>query len=186
VILPAALPLPRPRPARQPAYPVNLLQKSGAIQDPLYRCARPPAAPRCCPAPARPRAARAAPAQPPSPCPTPSPPPPAAPRLPPDHPRPARAPAPPPHHPRSFGELTTRWVALDTWTFETAFTVDEDVARRANVDLVLDGVDTFATITVNDEPVANLENFHRWGGTLGAGGREGRRRRPGATRLAQP
>jgi hypothetical protein len=53
---------------------------------------------------------------------------------------------------------------MDTWTFSTEFEVPEDVAKRSSIDLVLDGVDTFATVYLNDKQVAALENFHRWAG----------------------
>lgn len=71
-------------------------------------------------------------------------------------------PATPAPAPR-FGELETRWVALDTWTFESAFTPSYELLNRSSVDLVLNGVDTFATVKLNGHTVANLENFHRCG-----------------------
>ncbi len=60
-----------------------------------------------------------------------------------------------------FNEREARWVALDQWTYTVEFDAPLDVLHNEHVDLLLHGVDTFATITLNGEAVAQVENYHR-------------------------
>lgn len=65
--------------------------------------------------------------------------------------------------PHRYGEQEARWVALETWTFKAAISAEEAAQLAANeqVLLYLGGVDTFATISINDEQVLETDNFHR-------------------------
>jgi len=55
-----------------------------------------------------------------------------------------------------------RWVALTDWNYTGTFAVAADVLARESVMLVLEGVDTVATVTLNGALVATVSNmFHR-------------------------
>jgi beta-mannosidase len=60
-----------------------------------------------------------------------------------------------------YNELETRWVSDDTWSFSREFVLTAEQAAIPNADLLLKGIDTFATVTLNGEVVLNADNFHR-------------------------
>ena len=47
------------------------------------------------------------------------------------------------------------------YTYETAFAVPESLLRRQQVDLVFEGLDTLAEVTLNGTPVLHADNMHR-------------------------
>lgn len=61
---------------------------------------------------------------------------------------------------RSFNEAKTRWAAFETWTYAVTFDAPVDVRGAAHTDLVLGGVDTFASVYLNKELVAQLDSYH--------------------------
>ena len=63
--------------------------------------------------------------------------------------------------PRRYGELEQRWTAYDTWTYASTFDAPAALLAEGAVDLVLSGVDTYATVTLNGHEVGELGNFHR-------------------------
>ncbi len=60
-----------------------------------------------------------------------------------------------------YNELETRWVAFEPWTYQVKFDAPEDVLGTDHVDLLLHGVDTFASIELNGETVGQVDNYHR-------------------------
>ena len=59
---------------------------------------------------------------------------------------------------RGFNEQAYRWVALEQWTYAATLVVDEATLAEEEVSLVLENVDTFATVELNGENLASLSN----------------------------
>lgn len=64
-----------------------------------------------------------------------------------------------------YGEIESRWVAMESWTFSTSISAQEvgSLLEQQQVLLQLDGVDTYADVLINDVEVAKTTNFHRCG-----------------------
>lgn len=56
-------------------------------------------------------------------------------------------------------EKLQEWIGSTSWRYTTTFTADSDGAERA--DLVFEGLDTVATVRLNDEVVLQSRNQHR-------------------------
>jgi beta-mannosidase len=56
-----------------------------------------------------------------------------------------------------------QWIGLTDWEYRTTFETDAATLAHQNVDLVFDGLDTYADVYVNDEAVLHSDNmFRRW------------------------
>ncbi|OOG41351.1 glycoside hydrolase family 2 protein [Rhodanobacter sp. C05] len=60
-------------------------------------------------------------------------------------------------------EAQIQWVGLSDWQYRTSFNVDHATLARQHVELVLDGLDTFADVYLNGEKLIAADNmFRRW------------------------
>lgn len=60
-------------------------------------------------------------------------------------------------------EARLQWIGLSDWEYRLEFQVDAATLAREQVDLVFDGLDTFAGISLNGQPLATTDNmFRRW------------------------
>ncbi|MBL9204872.1 MAG: glycoside hydrolase family 2 protein [Opitutaceae bacterium] len=62
-------------------------------------------------------------------------------------------------------ELDLQWIEERDWEYESAFTVPSSLRAEEVVELVADGLDTVATVTLNGQEVARTENMftgYRW------------------------
>ena len=72
-------------------------------------------------------------------------------------------------------EARVQWVGLSDWQYETTFNVDKATLARDHVELVFDGLDTFADIYLNGQKLASADNmFRRWRVPVKTALREGR------------
>ncbi|XP_050296171.1 beta-mannosidase-like [Anthonomus grandis grandis] len=58
-----------------------------------------------------------------------------------------------------YNDNTTRWVGNINWTYALNFTVDPGIFDYENVNLVFEGVDTFATIELNNVTLGETKNM---------------------------
>jgi beta-mannosidase len=60
-------------------------------------------------------------------------------------------------------EYRLQWIGLTDWEYQTVFQVDAAVLGREHVDLVFDGLDTFADVYLNDQAILHSDNmFRQW------------------------
>jgi beta-mannosidase len=56
-----------------------------------------------------------------------------------------------------------QWIGLMDWEYRGTFQISAGTLGHEHVDLVFDGLDTFADVYVNDQPVLHADNmFRRW------------------------
>ena len=58
-------------------------------------------------------------------------------------------------------EKQLQWIGLTDWEYQTEFSVDRAMLRREHIDLVFDGLDTFAEVTLNGNAVLKANNMFR-------------------------
>ena len=60
-------------------------------------------------------------------------------------------------------EFHLQWIGLADWEYQTTFQVDAATLAHEHLDLVFDGLDTFADVYLNDQPILHADNmFRRW------------------------
>ncbi len=57
-------------------------------------------------------------------------------------------------------ELKQHWIGHTTWRYETTFFLDASLLKAEHVELVCDGLDTFATLTLNGELIGKADNMY--------------------------
>src|SRR6184192_4142728 len=60
-------------------------------------------------------------------------------------------------------EVQLQWIGLTDWEYRTQLPIDAATLAHSHVDLVFDGLDTFADVYVSDTAVLHTDNmFRRW------------------------
>ena len=58
-------------------------------------------------------------------------------------------------------EPKLQWIGKSDWEYRTTFDASPDLLRRKHVELVFDGLDTYATISLNGVPLLEADNMFR-------------------------
>jgi beta-mannosidase len=60
-------------------------------------------------------------------------------------------------------EARLQWIGMSDWDYQTSFDVDAATLTHEHVELVFDGLDTFADVYLNDKQILTADNmFRRW------------------------
>ncbi len=58
-------------------------------------------------------------------------------------------------------ELKLRWIEEENWVYKTEFEVDRKTLKNENIEIIFDGLDTYAEVFLNGEKVLAAENMFR-------------------------
>ncbi|HAI46656.1 MAG TPA: beta-mannosidase, partial [Stenotrophomonas sp.] len=58
-------------------------------------------------------------------------------------------------------EAGLQWIGLASWEYRARFDVDAATLARAHAELAFEGLDTFATVSLNGQPLLQVNNSHR-------------------------
>lgn len=58
-------------------------------------------------------------------------------------------------------EKKQQWIGKTDWEYETGFQVSTEVLNRQKLEIVFQGLDTYANVFLNDKPILNADNMFR-------------------------
>ena len=58
-------------------------------------------------------------------------------------------------------EQKLQWIGKTDWEYQTTFNVTPEILARDNIDLVFEGLDTYANVFLNDASLLNADNMFR-------------------------
>src|SRR5436309_2672341 len=58
-------------------------------------------------------------------------------------------------------ERRLQWIGKTDWEYQTTFNVTPEILERDNIDLVFEGLDTYANVYLNNESLLNADNMFR-------------------------
>lgn len=58
-------------------------------------------------------------------------------------------------------EQKLQWIGKTDWEYQTNFNITSEILERDQIDLVFEGLDTYANIFLNDESLLNVDNMFR-------------------------
>ena len=58
-------------------------------------------------------------------------------------------------------EKAQQWIGKTDWEYQTSFNVSAEILKRQNIEIVFQGLDTYANVFLNDKPVLNADNMFR-------------------------
>ncbi len=60
-------------------------------------------------------------------------------------------------------EKNQQWIGKTDWEYQTTFQVSPETLKRQNLEIVFEGLDTYANVFLNDKPILDADNmFRRW------------------------
>ncbi|HYJ86773.1 MAG TPA: glycoside hydrolase family 2 protein [Pyrinomonadaceae bacterium] len=58
-------------------------------------------------------------------------------------------------------EKKLQWISKTDWEYHTTFNVASEILARDNLDLIFEGLDTYANVFLNDKPLLDADNMFR-------------------------
>jgi len=58
-------------------------------------------------------------------------------------------------------EKKQQWIGKTDWEYQTTFQVSPEMLKRQNLEIVFDGLDTYANVFLNDKPILDADNMFR-------------------------
>src|SRR5207237_5947963 len=58
-------------------------------------------------------------------------------------------------------EKRQQWIGKTNWEYETVFTLEAGILKRQNIEIVFQGLDTYADVFINDKAVLEADNMFR-------------------------
>src|SRR5437588_3044291 len=58
-------------------------------------------------------------------------------------------------------EKKLQWIGKTDWEYQTTFNVTAEMLKHSNLELILEGLDTYANVFLNDESLISTDNMFR-------------------------